>query len=208
MTVEDWNRRCKEVENEIFNASRGTPINRKELIVLCGLPGSGKSTYAKKKWGNSHIIICADEFRKVYTGKDFDLSAEHMVYLMVSTTVEVLLRRSMPVVIDMTSLTIKNRLKWIDLAKRCSAPIRCVLMDIAVCLCLARNADRKRKVPENVINDMASRFVYPTDEEGFVSVETVNEWTYGGSKCPIYQCPECLRMNDNCTCGSDLCDMD
>lgn len=147
----------------------------KELIVLCGLPGSGKSTYAQKKWGDSHVIICADEFRKVYTGKDFDLSAEHMIHLMVSTTVEVLLRRSTPVVIDMISLTIKSRFKWINLAKRCGAPVRCVLMDIAVCLCKARNTDRERKVPEHVIHEMANRFVYPTDEEGFDSIETVTK---------------------------------
>jgi len=186
-------------------------VGGKELIVLCGLPGSGKSTYAKKEWGDSHIIICADEFRKVYTGKDFDLSAEHMIYLMVSTTVEVLLKRSMPVVIDMTSLTVKSRLKWIDLAVKCSAPVSCVWMDVATSVCLARNAGRKRKVPAHVIEEMANRFKPPTGEndEGFDKIVRVTEWGQNeGPTCPIYQCPECLRMNDNCTCGADLCEED
>ena len=175
----------------------------KELIVLCGLPGSGKSTYAKKKWSNSHVIICADEFRKVYTGKDFDLSAEHMIHLMVSTTVEVLLKRSMPVVIDMTSLTTKSRLKWIDLARKCGAPVRCVWMDVATSVCLERNARRERKVPAHVIDGMASRFKPPSgpNNEGFDLIARVTEWTE--ATCPIYQCPECKCMNDNCTCEDD-----
>lgn len=178
-------------------------MGSKELIVLCGLPGSGKSTYTKKMWGDSHVVICADEFRKVYTGKDFDLSAEHMVHLMVSTTVEVLLRRSMPVVIDMTSLTIKSRRKWIDLARRCGAPVRCVWMDVATSVCLERNAHRERKVPADVTDAMAKRFIPPLEGEGFDRMERVTEWN---AECPIYQCPECLRMNDNCECGADLCD--
>ncbi len=155
-------------------------MGNKELIVTCGLPGSGKSTYAKKMWGDSHVIICADEFRKVHTGRDFYPPAECVINQMVRVTVEVLLRRSMPVVIDMTSLTIKSRLRWIDLARRCGAPVSCVLMDIAVCLCLSRNAERERKVPEHVINEMVNRFVYPTDEEGFDIIERVTEWTDGG----------------------------
>ena len=147
----------------------------RELIVLCGLPGSGKSTHTRKKWGDTHVVICADEFRKVYTGKDFDLSAEHMVQLMVSTTVEVLLRRSMPVVIDMTSLTIKSRRRWIDLAKKCDAPVRCVWMDVATSVCLERNARRERRVPVDVIDAMAKRFIHPLCGEGFDSIERVTE---------------------------------
>jgi len=154
-------------------------IGKRELIVTCGLPGSGKSTYAKKRWGNSHVIICADEFRKVHTGRDFYPPAECVIMQMVRVTVEVLLRRSMPVVIDMTSLTVKSRLKWVDLARRCGAPVRCVWMDVSTSTCLARNASRKRKVPADVIDAMANRFKPPSgaNDEGFDRIERVTEWT-------------------------------
>jgi len=174
----------------------------KELIVICGLPGSGKSTYVKKMWGDSHVVICADEFRKVHTGRDFYPSAEPVIYQMVKVTVEVLLRRSMPVVIDMTSLTVKSRLKWVELARKCGAPVRCVWMDVATSTCLARNASRERKVPVQVIEAMADRFKPPSgaNNEGFDAIERVTEWN---AECPVYQCPQCLCMTDNCTCEDD-----
>ncbi len=145
----------------------------RELIVLCGLPGSGKSTHTRKKWGDTHVIICADEFRKVHTGRDFYPSDEPVIYQMVKVTVEVLLRRSMPVVIDMTSLTIKSRLKWVELARKCGAPVKCVWMDVATSTCLARNARRVRQVPPEVIEAMADRFKPPSGakNEGFDKIE-------------------------------------
>ena len=152
----------------------------RELIVLCGLPGSGKSTHTRKAWGDTHVVICADEFRKIHTGRGFYPPAECLISTMVRVTVEVLLRRSMPVVIDMTSLTVKSRLNWIDLAKRCDAPVRCVWMDVATSTCLARNSRRERKVPADVIDAMAKRFLPPLIEEGFDAVERVTEWSDGG----------------------------
>ena len=149
----------------------------RELIVLCGLPGSGKSTHTRKKWGDTHVIICADEFRKVHTGRDYYPPAECVIIQMVRVTVEVLLRRSMPVVIDMTSLTVKSRLTWINLAKKCDAPVRCVWMDLATSTCMARNARRERKVPADAIDAMAKRFIPPSDEEGFDAIDRVTEWT-------------------------------
>lgn len=148
----------------------------RELIVLCGLPGSGKSTYTRKKFGDTHVVICADEFRKIHTGRDFYPPAECVINQMVRVTVEVLLRRSMPVVIDMTCLTVTSRLKWIDLAKRCDAPVRCLWMDIATSVCLERNARRERKVPADVIDAMATRFIPPLEGEGFDTITRVTEW--------------------------------
>jgi predicted kinase len=148
-------------------------MSKMELIVMCGLPGSGKSTYAKKL-EDGYIIVCADEYRKVLTGKDFFPGAEDTVNQMVRVTVEVMLNRRGRVVLDMTCLRIKTRRRWIQMAKRCDVSVSCTWMDATLDHCLETNRNRNRQVPENVITAMHNRFEPPTEDEGFYMVDRID----------------------------------
>jgi len=153
-------------------------MSETQLIVMCGLPASGKSTCAKTICGKGrqYVVVCADEFRKVYTGKDFDAFAEHMITLMVKTTVEVMLRRNENVILDMTCLTIKSRKKWIEIARKCNVPIYCVWLNLSLHHCLDANRNRKRYVPEHIISNMYDCFQEPTIQEGFSDITEITKW--------------------------------
>lgn len=54
-----------------------------KLIVLSGVPGSGKSYFSKavKKMKNSHVyVVSSDELRKEITGSQSNLTAEELVW--------------------------------------------------------------------------------------------------------------------------------
>ena len=51
---------------------------KSSLIILCGLPRSGKSTYARKNSKNA-VIVCPDRIRKVIFGHQFHKEAEDFI---------------------------------------------------------------------------------------------------------------------------------
>jgi predicted kinase len=149
-------------------------MSKMELIVMCGLPGSGKSTYAKYNYENPYVVVCADEYRKVLTGTDFYAPAENIVSQMVGVTVEVMLKRLGRVVLDMTCLRIKTRKRWIEMADRCDVPVSCTWMDATLEHCLKTNRNRDRQVPEDIIIGMHDRFEPPTEDEGFYAIDRID----------------------------------
>ena len=97
----------------------------KKFIVMCGLPGSGKSTYANKNYPLPWIIICGDDYRKAFSGKDFDPASEHRMFPMIRTSVEAMLMRYDNVVLDMVCLGVSTRKTWIEIAHKYGALANC-----------------------------------------------------------------------------------
>lgn len=69
--------------------------------------------------------------------------------------------------IDATNLTRKDRRPFIRTAREYNCPIEALWFDVPLSVCKARNAARRRVVPEYAMDLMAARFVPPSREEGF-----------------------------------------
>lgn len=143
------------------------------LSLLCGFPGSGKSTVAAE-WSDG-IVLCPDDFRKVLSGKDFFAPIEDYVWGVVKTCARVLLAQGRHVMIDATHLTVGSRSQWIRMAQDLNERINCIWVQTPMEECKRRNAGRERQVPEEVMDRMAETFVEPTLDEGFTAI-TISEW--------------------------------
>ena len=81
--------------------------------------------------------------------------------------VSVALRRGIEVFYDATDVCPKNRSEIIRLGKLFGYHIIAYVMNTPLHICLARNSQRERFVPIEVIMKMVNRFVFPHYSEGF-----------------------------------------
>ena len=145
-----------------------TPSELPRIVVMVGLPGSGKSSYLEKR---KLSAISSDYIRWLLADDMTDQSIHGAVF----ATVRYLLRRRMqlrrPVTyIDATNLTRKDRRAYIKFAELYGARPEALYFDIPVEECKRRNRNRDRIVPESAIDAMAAKLEPPTIEEGFAVV--------------------------------------
>lgn len=141
---------------------------RPRVVLLIGLPGSGKSTWARQQGGG---VLSTDEIRAMLS----DDATNQAIHGEVFATLRYLLRRRlalrMPVTfIDATNSTRHERRAYIKIAAWFDASAEAVFFDTPVEVCKQRNLGRARVVPEWAIDMMAARLRPPSVDEGFERV--------------------------------------
>jgi len=132
-----------------------------EAVILVGMPGSGKSTYFKKNYSDTHIRINLDMMWVKPHGCNLSVREREDILL------KACIDSQMPFVVDNTNMSIKEREKYISLLEGTGYKKICILMGTSLDKCLERNESRERVVPKDVIFKMNNRFEIPTKEEGF-----------------------------------------
>lgn len=149
---------------------------RPKLILLVGLPGSGKSTWAARK---KLPVLSSDELRRILADDPTDQSIHRRVFSVLRLLVKHRLELKRPVTcVDATNLTPKERRPYIALARRHGVTIEAVFFDTPVAECQRRNRLRKRVVPREAIETMARKLVPPSAREGFSKVTTLPKPKY------------------------------
>ncbi|MCW5314503.1 AAA family ATPase [Nostoc sp. KVJ3] len=135
-----------------FNSSLLTPNS--SLLLLIGLPGSGKSTFAKQLLAEypQMSLISTDAIR----GKLFGSEALQGPWLLIWQEVERQFQQAISTentaIFDATNAQRRHRREVIALARELGfAQITGIWVDTPVWLCLARNKKRSRQVPEEII---------------------------------------------------------
>lgn len=141
---------------------------------MIGISGSGKSTYANGlKTSLNAQLVETDSIREELTGNSADQSQNYRVFQVAKKRVNDILSQDKNVIIDATSVSVRDRKDWIRIGKDNNAEIRAYFIDTPIDVCKSQNRKRKRQVPDEVIDRQASKLESPTKSEGFDSVTTV-----------------------------------
>jgi predicted kinase len=141
------------------------------IILLVGLPGSGKSTWAARQGA---AALSSDATRELLADDATDQSIHPRVF----ATLRYLLRQRLAIgrpvtYVDATHLTVAERKPYARIAEWYGCDLEAVFFDVPVSVCMERNRNRGRVVPEAVIQAMAQKLRPPTPEEGFKRILVV-----------------------------------
>jgi predicted kinase len=141
---------------------------RPRIIVLVGLPGSGKSTWARQQGA---AVISTDDIRFLLSDDETNQTIHRKVFGTVRYLVRHRIELQRPITyIDATNLTRKDRRPYIKTGQLYDCMVEAIYFNVPIEICKERNRARHRIVPDDVIELMAQRLLPPTIEEGFDAV--------------------------------------
>jgi predicted kinase len=156
----------------------------KTLILLCGIPGSGKSTWAKNYQAtHPETFICdTDETRKKITGS-YTVFPEHMEVIFDDLIAQgnAFLQKGGPdctVIEDAAFLDNYRRTYFMERLKGYDKAILLMIKMKDYSICYVRNKARAKEkwVPEDVMASMIRRYEDPTPEVARYFDEVKVEW--------------------------------
>lgn len=151
-------------------------MDKPVAILMAGLPGSGKSTFAEKIRvnGEKPEIHSSDALREELYGNAATQGNNKALFEKLYKRVRNDLLAGNSIVLDATSITKYNRKNFIDTVSDICFPV-CLVVGTKIEECLRRNQNRSRVVPVDVINRMAKQWESPSIFEGFRSVLCITE---------------------------------
>lgn len=170
-------------------------MSKKKMFVMCGVAGSGKSTWIQNNWHTFEgytSVVSRDEIRflLVPEGEDY-FSRETEVYAKFIDDIQFGLENADNVIVDATHLNEGSRGKLLRRIGSALKDVEIIAVVIKVPLEVSLDQNEKRKgsrayVPRSVIRRMYHQFTMPTFEEGFDKIYVYNPYNKG-AKYTIFE---------------------
>ena len=151
-------------QQELFDDTWG------EVILLCGLPGTGKDTWCRANYP-CYPVVSLDDIRRKLQVRPTENQGR--VIQAAQESAREYLRKKEPFIWNATNLTKDTRRKMVSLFERYGARVRIVYLETDWNTRVERNLGRKDAVPEAVAERMLRNMVLPTAEEA-----QVVEWVF------------------------------
>lgn len=168
----DWNKPefdPREPRNlPLFDPPTTVSPKNKEVVIMVGLPGSGKSHFTKTTM-KGYEILNADTLGSVQSCLN---------------KCELFLKSGRSCVIDNTNVDVESRKKFVTLAKKNGFKCRCFVMNTSAGqinhnLAFRQLTDSKHsKINTMILNTMKKKFSSPSLSEGFDEIVKVNVICY------------------------------
>lgn len=154
-----------------------------ELIMMCGIPCAGKSTYIRRGTENTdafdeYVILSTDNYIEEYAASVKQTYNEVFDDIIPEATtkmyeqLEYAIQHEKSIVWDQTNLTKKSRKQKLKKIPE-SYSKTVIVLPISLEDALIRNSQRANKfIPRSVLHRMYHQFEMPTEDEGFDVIMT------------------------------------
>lgn len=147
-----------------------------KLIMMVGLVGSGKSTYAEKLALQENAIIhSSDKLREEMFGSVDENSKNDELFITLHRRIKNDLIEGKNVIFDATNISYKRRMAFLNELKKIDCTKICYMIATTYEKCLEQNKNRERKVPEHVIKKMYLNFDVPAYFEGWDQIAIISD---------------------------------
>ena len=147
-------------------------MNKPKMILMVGLPCSGKSTKSKELAEKyDATIFSSDELRIEMFGDVNDQTHNQELFVELHKRIKDCLISGKSAIYDACSINYKRRMAFLAELKNIPCEKICVVMAIPFTVCKMRNKVRERKVPVHVIMRMYKNFNLPYWYEGWDDIE-------------------------------------
>lgn len=152
-------------------------MSKNVLIVLGGLPASGKSTYAEMLLESGVFCsVCPDKIRGELYGDESIQGDGKQVFAIAHHRIKDLGQSGNNVVFDATNINRKRRTEFVAEMRPYFDIIIFKWFSTPLYICKIRNQERWRQVPEEILETMDRRFVEPTMDEGWDYIEKIKNY--------------------------------
>lgn len=150
-----------------------------QLIMPCGLSGSGKSTWIQS-FADDYEIISLDEIRRELTGKESDQKLNAQVVQIAKERLKVALAKKQKIIYDATNLRKDLRQKLLSLAENYGAYTEIVFFAKPFTSAKKANRFRARQVDNKVMAYQLDRLQVPELQEAhrLLYIDNKNEVFY------------------------------
>lgn len=149
------------------------------LVLMMGVPGSGKTTYAKKFIGENDIYVSRDEIRFSLVAEDepYFSKEDEVLQTFIRTINDALPIAQRYVIADATHLNMGSRAKILKNLHNKPDSVYVIYVAVSLQTALERNAQREGRalVPESSIRNMYKSISLPRKEEGINMTLWLNE---------------------------------
>lgn len=130
-----------------------------KLVMMKGLPGSGKSTYARKLVDKGYVRVNKDDLRMMLNNGSFSKANEKLVQKIEDEAVRAALSSGRSVVVDNTHFNPKHAQRLLETATGHNATFEEVFLDTPLEDCIKNDLKRDRSVGEKVIRRMYNQYL-------------------------------------------------
>ena len=149
-----------------------------KFYLLVGAPASGKSTWAEETYhmDDETYIVSSDMIRfELFGDERIQREPEKVFDIAHKRIINALRAGYEQVVFDATNIKRKHRIALMNKLKEFNCDKHCVIFAEPYEVLCARNKERSRQVPEEVIWRMLTQFEMPLETEGYDAIHIINK---------------------------------